>query len=575
MKKVLPYLKPFKWEMIGCLVFVVLQSLADLMLPTLNSDIVDKGIMARNTDYIWRHGAIMLAVALGVVLCSVAAAYLSSKLSMGFGARLRSAVFEKVESFSQQDLDIFGTPSLITRTTNDVQQVQMGVMMTFRMLLSAPVMMVGGVIMAMQQDMELTVTLAIIVPLMLLTLLIVMLKAMPLFSVFQKKLDRVNQVMREKLSGVRVIRAFIRVDYEAERFDKANADHADVGLKIGRVMAVIFPIMTILFNGAAILIIWFGGHRIEVGMPFGHLQAFITYTMQILIAVMMATMMFIMLPRAFASAKRIREVLDVEPSIIDPTNAVALPEGPVTVSFDNVSFRYPNAESDVLHTISFEAKPGDTIAFIGSTGSGKSTLINLLPRFFDVTGGHIKLGGVDIRDLTLDTLRRCIGFIPQKAYLFSGTVASNLRYGNPNATDEQLWQALEVAQAKEFVESMENGLEAEISQGGTNVSGGQRQRLAIARALVANTNVYIFDDSFSALDFKTDSLLRAALKPRLTDAIQLIVAQRVSTIRHADAIMVLEDGRAVGYGTHDQLMTDCAVYREIALSQLNEEEAAS
>ncbi len=574
MLKLFRNLKPYAAFLILTLALLSGQALLDLYLPTLNKDIINNGIWTGDTAYIWRVGGWMLAAALGVVALTVGSSYLSSRIAMGFGRDVRTKVFAQVQSFSQQEIDRFGAPSLITRTTNDVQQVQMAVMMILRMMITAPIMAVGGTIMALRQDGPLSVSIAVILPIMGVIVGIIASRAMPLFKSMQKKLDRVSLVMREKLSGVRVIRAFLRNDYEAERFDEANRGHADVSLKVGKLMSWMMPIMTILLQGSVAAVLWFGGHRIaEGGMDMGKLTAFISYLMQILFSVMMATMMFIMLPRASASAERINAVLDAEPTVSDGPDTLDSP--PREVKFEHVGFRYPGAEENVLYDVSFTARRGQTVAFIGSTGSGKSTLINLLPRFYDVTEGSITLDGRDIRNFTLHSLRARMGFIPQKAFLFSGTVASNLRYGREEATEAEMWRALEIAQGKDFVFDMPEKLDAPISQSGTNVSGGQRQRLAIARALVAEPPIYVFDDSFSALDFKTDALLRQALKREVSDAIVFIVAQRVPTIMQADLILVLDEGKVVGKGTHKELLETCEVYRDIALSQLSEEEVSA
>jgi ATP-binding cassette subfamily B protein len=494
---------------------------------------------------------------------------------MAFGRDLRHEVFHTVQRFSLAELNTFGAPSLITRTTNDVQQMQMLVVMGLNIMVMAPFMAIGGIIMAVRQDAPLSLLIAVVIPLMAIILGFLMRNAMPLFKSMQQRIDRVNQVMREKLTGIRVIRAFVRSDFEERRFDVANRELSETMLGVGRLFAVMMPTVMAIFNLALVATMWFGGLRIDSGaMPIGNLTAFLTYIMQILMSVMMATFMFVMVPRAAASADRINEVLETQPQIADPVEPVVPEVRTGIVEFRDVEFRYPGAEDPVLCGISFTAEPGKTTAIVGSTGSGKSTLINLIPRFYDVTGGHLLVDGVDVRDMTQAELWSRIGFIPQAAFLFSGTVASNLRYGREDATEAELWHALDVAQGKGFVSALDEGLEAPITQGGTNVSGGQRQRLAIARALVKRPEIYVFDDSFSALDFKTDAALRAALARDTADATVIIVAQRVSTIRHADMIVVLDEGRIVGTGTHDELLGCCPTYGEIVRSQLTEEEAA-
>ncbi|KAF0207191.1 MAG: ATP-binding cassette subfamily B [Actinobacteria bacterium] len=570
------YLKPYRLQVALVSTLVLIQSIGNLYLPELNAEIINNGVALGDTAYILRTGGFMLLVTLLLGVTSIIAVYWGSKTAMGFGRDVRHAIFRRVESFSLAEVNTFGPPSLITRNTNDVQQVQMLVLLGLNMMLAAPVMSIGGVIMALRQDVPLSGLLVVIIPLMAIIIGSLMRKAIPLFKAMQVKIDRVNQVMREKLSGIRVIRAFVRSDYEEARFDEANLDLTDTSLKVARLFAIMMPSVMAIFNLSLVAVMWFGGLRIDSGaMPIGNLTAFLTYIMQILMSVMMAVVMFVMVPRAAASVERINEVLDTEPQICDPAAPAADTGACGIVEFRDVEFRYPGAEDPVLCGISFKAEPGQTTALVGSTGSGKSTLINLIPRFYDVTGGSILVDGVDIREMTQERLWDKVGFIPQKAFLFSGTVASNLRYGKEDATDEELWHALKVAQGKAFVSAMPEGLDAPIAQGGTNVSGGQRQRLAIARALVKRPEVYIFDDSFSALDFKTDSALRNALKNDITDATVIIVAQRVSTIMHADNIIVMDNGTIVGTGTHDSLMESCETYREIVHSQLTEEEIAS
>lgn len=579
MLTVFRYLKPYWKQLTVVSVLVLIQSISNLYLPDLNAKIINEGIARGDVGLIMRVGGFMLLVTLLLAACAIVAVFFTSRSSMGFGRDLRGAVFTKVQSLSQAEVNQFTAASLITRTTNDVQQMQMAVFMGFTMMFAAPVMTVGGVIMALRQDVPLSLSLAVVLPLMTAVVLIIMRRALPLFKLQQKKIDRLNQVVREKITGTRVIRAFVKTEHEAERFDVANRDLTGTALTIQRTVSLMMPALMLIMNLTTAAILWFGGHRIDDGaMPIGNLTAFIAYAMQILMSVMMAVVMFVMLPRAVASAERIEEVLVTEPSIVDPAPGPAAGPDPNrlrgVVEFRDVEFTYPGAEAPVLKDISFIARPGEVTAVIGSTGCGKSTLVNLIPRFYDVTGGAVLIDGIDVRNMTQEHLRDAVGFIPQKAFLFSGTVASNLRYGKEDASDDQLWAALDTAQGREFVSEMPGQLRAPIAQGGSNVSGGQRQRLAIARALVKKPSIYVFDDSFSALDFRTDSRLRAALRATVQDATVVIVAQRVSTIMDADRIVVLEDGLIVGTGTHDELMKSCDVYREIVHSQHAEEEIA-
>ena len=569
------YLKPYWKQVVLVMTLVLLQALANLYLPELNADIINNGLAKGDTDYIMRTGGIMLAVTLVLGIVSIVSVYWGSKTAMSFGRDVRHSVFRRVQDLSLAELNRFGAPSLITRTTNDVQQVQMLVVMGLNIMVLAPFMGIGGVIMALRQDVPLSGIIAVVIPVLAVVIGLLATRALPLFKTMQVRIDRVNQVMREKLSGVRVIRAFVREAQEERRFDVANADLSQTMLSVGRLFALMMPTVMVIFNLTLVATMWFGGLRIESGaMPIGNLTAFLTYIMQILMSVMMATIMFVMVPRAAASAERIREVLDTVPEITDPASPIVPSERRGVVTFENVEFRYPGAEQPVLCGISFTARPGQMTAIVGSTGSGKSTLINLMPRFYDVTGGRLLLDGVDVRDMTQAELWSRIGFIPQKAFLFSGTVESNLRYGRDEATEAELWHALEVAQGADFVRAMDEGLAAPILQGGANVSGGQRQRLAIARALVKRPSVYIFDDSFSALDFKTDAALRSALAHDTHDAAVIIVAQRVSTIMDADRIIVLDEGEIVGMGTHKELLRTNEIYYEIVSSQLSEEEIA-
>jgi len=569
------FLRPYRAQIVLVMALVLLQALANLYLPDLNANIINDGVAKGDTAFIMREGAVMLGVALVLGVISIISVYWGARTAMAFGRDLRHDIFRTVQSFSLAEMNRFGAPSLITRTTNDVQQIQMLVVMGLNVMVMAPFMAVGGVIMAIRQDAPLSLIIVVVIPLLAVVLGFLARNAMPLFKTMQKRVDRVNQVMREKLAGIRVIRAFVRTRYEEQRFDVANRELSETMLAVGRLFALMMPAVMAIMNLTLVATMWFGGLRIDSGaMPIGNLTAFLTYIMQILMSVMMAAFMFVMVPRAAASAERINEVLDTQSGLADPAEPVVPTTHRGVVEFRDVEFRYPGAEAPVLAGVSFTAEPGKTTAIVGSTGSGKSTLVNLIPRFYDVTGGQLMVDGVDVRDMAQAELWRRIGFIPQKAFLFSGTVASNLRYGREEATDEELWHALGIAQGKGFVAALEDGLDAPITQGGTNVSGGQRQRLAIARALVKRPSVYVFDDSFSALDFKTDAALRAALSRDTADATVIIVAQRVSTIMHADLIVVLEEGHVVGMGTHDQLLGCCPTYGEIVSSQMTEEEVA-
>ena len=568
------YLRPYRGPLVLVVVLLLVQSLANLYLPELNADIIDNGVATGDTDYILRTGGVMLVVTVVLGLVSIVAVYWAARVAMGVGRDLRGSVFRQVEAFSQAEVNTFGAASLITRNTNDVQQVQTVVLMGLTVMVTAPIMLVGGLVMALRQDVPLSGILLVIVPIMLVIIGALVRRAMPLFRTMQLRIDRINQVMRETLSGIRVIRAFVRTDYEEARFDRANGDLFATSLEVNRLFALMMPILMVIMNLTSVAILWFGSIRVDSGeMPIGNLTAFLQYVIQILFAIMMATFMFVIVPRAAVSADRIGEVLSTEPAIRDPDDPVSPPRTG-QVEFRDVEFRYPGAEDPVLRGISFTAGPGETTAIVGSTGSGKSTLVNLLPRFYDVTGGAVLVDGVDVRAMDRADLWGRIGLVPQKAFLFAGTVASNLRYGDADASAADLWRALEIAQAREFVEELDDGLDAPISQGGRNVSGGQRQRLAIARALAKQPPIYVFDDSFSALDFRTDARLRNALGQEVRDATVIIVAQRVGTILHADRIVVLEAGAVAGIGTHDELMMACPTYREIVLSQLSEEEVA-
>ncbi len=569
------YLQPYrKWLAI----IVLLQftgTVAALYLPSLNADIIDRGIATGDTAYIIRTGGVMLGVALLQIGCSIAAVWFSARTAMSFGRDVRSSIFHRVGSFSQREVQHFGAPSLITRETNDVQQVQMLVLLSCTMMVAAPIMMVGGVVMAMREDFGLSWLLGICIPALLLSVGFIVSRMVPSFRVMQERIDEVNRLLREQITGVRVVRAFVREPHETERFAHANEELTAVAVRAGRWLATMFPTVMLILNVSSVAVLWFGGHRVENGqMEVGALTAFLAYLVQILMSVMMATFMLMMVPRSAVCADRITEVLDTRSSVVPPEAPVTEVSEHGSLVFDRVEFTYPGADVPVVRDVSFEARPGQTVAVIGSTGAGKSTMVNLVPRLFDVTGGRVLVDGVDVRQLEPDLLWGTIGLVPQRAWLFSGTVRSNLQYGRPDATDEQMWQALEVAQGRDFVEAMPEQLDAPIAQGGTNVSGGQRQRIAIARALIRTPEIYLFDDSFSALDLATDARLRAALKPVTRDATVLIVAQRVSTIRDADLILVVEDGEVVGRGTHDELLVSCATYQEIVESQLSAEEAA-
>ncbi len=571
------YLAPYRTWISVVLVLLFLQALGQLYLPSLNADIINNGVVQGDVGYILRVGAWMLVVSLLAGAAAVVGVYYSSLAAMSFGRDLRAGLFAQGQRFSLREMNLFGAPSLITRNTNDVQQVQMFVVMGLTIIVLAPITAVGGVIMAVRQDAELSLTLLFIVPIMVALVAGIASRAVPLFRLVQIKIDKVNQVLREYLTGIRVIRAFIRTQHEEERFAAANADLTGTTLRVGRIFALLMPALQLVMSLSQVAIVWFGGHRVASdAMPVGNLFAFISYLMQILMSVMMATMVMMMLPRAAASADRINDVLDTVPAIHDPDSARTPTDEAGVVEFRDVTFGYPGAAEPVLHNVSFVARPGQTTAIVGSTGSGKSTLINLVPRLYDVSGGQVIVDGVDVREQNRERLWSRMGLIPQKAFLFTGDVASNLRFGAPQASDDELWAALRIAQGEDFVRATPNGLASPIEQGGSNVSGGQRQRLAIARALVRRPAIYIFDDSFSALDFATDAQLRMALArdPDVARATVLIVAQRVSTIMHAEQILVLDEGRVVGTGTHAELMRGCPTYREIVLSQISEEEAA-
>ncbi|WP_405139824.1 ABC transporter ATP-binding protein [Sphaerisporangium sp. NBC_01403] len=568
------YLRPYSSALAAVVLFQLVGTIASLYLPSLNADIIDQGVAAGDTGYILSTGGWMLAVSLVQIACSIAAVYYGARVAAGFGRDVRSSVFHQVGAFSAREVAHFGAPSLITRSTNDVQQVQMLVVMTCTMLVAAPIMGLGGIIMALRQDIGLSWLMLVCVPALLISIGLIVTRMVPQFRAMQTRIDLVNQVLREQLSGIRVVRAFVREREETRRFAEANDALTGTALRVGRLTALIFPTVMLILNVSSVAVLWFGAARVDSGeMQVGALTAFLMYLMQILMSMMMATFISIMIPRAAVCAERISEVLDTESSVRPPENPVRQVHGRAELEMRDVEFRYPGAAAPVLSGISFRAVAGQTTAVIGSTGSGKTTLVSLVPRLFDATSGTVSVDGVDVRDLDPQMLWTRIGLVPQKPYLFTGTVASNLRYGNPNATDEELWEALEVAQARDFVEAMPEGLEAPITQGGTNVSGGQRQRLSIARALVSKPEIYLFDDSFSALDLTTDARLRAALRPHTAEAAVVIVGQRVSTIADADQIIVLDDGVIVGIGTHDELLDSCPTYIEIVESQLTAESA--
>ena len=575
MKTFLKFIKPY-WGLVALTIFfVALQSFSDLILPDMNATIIDQGVMKGNTGLILTRGGIMIGLSILVGAATLATSYCSSKMSMLYGRDVRSALFYKIQSFSQQDMDEFGTATLITRNTNDVNQMQMMIQMVLRTILTTPIMLIGGVIMAAKQDPKLTIIMVCIIPVVAIMMVFIGKKAHPMFRLQQTQVDRMNEVLREQLSGVRVIRAFVRTPYEEKRYQTANEEMRRVATRAQVVMTIMMPATTIIMNFATLFAYYMGAVRIDSGvMQVGALTAFVTYLMQILMSVSMTSMLFNMIPRAITSVERVDKILNHQPSVTD--DAVQAEDFGTfqSLEFRNVDFAYPGAARKVLENISFTTHPGETTAIIGSTGSGKSTLVNLLPRLYDVTGGEILINGKDIRTVPQNKLRSYLGYIPQKAFLFDGTIASNLCYGKPDATEEEMWHALEISQGKSFVEDKPGQLQSSISQSGSNVSGGQRQRLAIARAVIRRPAIYIFDDSFSALDFKTDAKLRQALEDETKDAAVLIVAQRVTTVMNAHQIIVLDEGKVVGLGTHKELMQTCEVYKEIVLSQLSEEEVA-
>ena len=575
MLKLYRHLKPYTGYIVFILILIFMQTMSDLYLPTLMADIVDTGIVNGDTNYIMKLGSFMLLIAAGGAVCSIAASFLSSRTAMGLGQILREKVFTRVESFSLNEFDNLGAATMITRTTNDITQIQQVTIVILRMMISAPIMCIGGIIMALSKDKGLTIVLLVAIPILALVIAIIAYKGFPLFKLMQIKLDKLNLVLREGLTGMRVIRAFNREDFEIKRFELANNDLTQNAIKVNKIMAVMMPVIMLSMNLTTIAILWFGGIRIDNGeMQVGSLMAFIQYAMQIMFSIVMVTIMFVMIPRAAASAVRINEVLDTVPEIVDAKELQNADSKKGYIEFKDVTFHYPGAEEPALSNINFNVKPGEFTAIIGGTGSGKSTLINLIPRFYDVHSGSVLVNGVDVRNISQENLRSKIGFVPQKSVLFTGSIADNIRYGKKNATEEEVLKAAETAQAVEFISEMKEGFDSVISQGGSNLSGGQQQRLSIARALVRNPEIYIFDDSFSALDFKTDSLLRAALRQETKEATVLIIAQRVATVMDADRIIVLDDGTVSAIGTHKELLKTCAVYQEIVSSQLSEEELA-
>jgi ATP-binding cassette, subfamily B, multidrug efflux pump len=571
------HLRPYRAQVTTVVLLLLLQAIGQLWLPSLNADIINKGVLTGDTEYILRIGWLMLGVTVLVGVAAVVGAYFSAAAAMGFGRDVRAALFRRVQTFSLREVNSFGAPSLITRNTNDVQQVQTFIVIALLLMVSAPITMIGGVVMALRENAELSGLLLVIVPVMVGVIAIILIRAVPLFRSVQRKIDVINQILRENLTGIRVVRAFVRTRDEEERFATANADLTATTLAVTRLFAVTFPAMMLIINGASVAIVWFGAHLIDAGdLQIGSMTAFLSYVVQILFAVLMAIMSVVLVPRAAASSERIAAVLGTEPAIVDPgTPTPPRPEATGQVEFRDVEFRYPGAEAPVLHRITLRFSPGRTTAVVGSTGSGKTTLVNLIPRLYDVTGGAVLVDGVDVRERPLQELWSRLGLVPQRAFLFSGSVADNLRYGNETATDDELWHALEVAQARDVVDELPGGLAAVVEQGGANLSGGQRQRLAIARALVRRPAIYIFDDSFSAVDYATDARLRAALRADTRDVTVIIVAQRISTVLGADQIVVLDEGTVVGVGTHEQLLSTCPTYAEIVASQLQANEAAA
>ena len=569
------YLRFYKRDIAIVIGLQLLGTVAALLLPILNADIIDQGVVKGDTTYIVQVGAVMLGVTLVQIVCSAGAVFFGARTAMAFGRDTRAGIFQRVGTFSAREVSHFTAPSLITRTTNDVQQVQMVVLLAFTVMVAAPIMCIGGIALAMKVDLGLSWILLVAVPVLVLVIGFIVSRMVPQFRLMQVRIDEVNRVLREQITGIRVVRAFVREPWERNRFSKANDDLTETALRVGRWMALMFPLVMLVMNLSMVVVLWVGAHRVDAGLTeIGSLSAFLSYLVQILMSIMMATFMLVMIPRASVCAERITEVLDTSSSVVPPTQPVSSVGHRAEVEFRDVTFAYPGAEAPVLHDVSFRLSPGTTTAVVGSTGAGKTTLLSLIPRLFDVTGGAVLVDGVDVRDLDPDLLYSRLGLVTQRSYLFTGTVATNLRYGAPDATDEDLWNALRTAQAADFVADLPEGLDTRVSQGGTNFSGGQRQRLAIARAIVRRPEIYLFDDSFSALDLATDARLRAALRPYTADSAVLLVAQRISTILEADQIVVLEEGTVVGLGTHDELLTTCPTYAEIVASQLPAEVAA-
>ena len=575
MLKIYRNLKPYTFYLLGILVFQFFQAMANLYLPTLMSDITNNGIMKSDVPYIWRTGGWMLLVAAGGVVCAIFASFLGSRTAIGLGRILRNKIFRQVEGFSLHEFDKFGASTLITRTTNDIVQIQTTTILIFNMMVGAPITAVGGTILAFSEDKSLTIILACALPVIAIIIGFFAVKGMPLFKMVQAKLDKVNLVLRENLTGIRVVRAFDRIDHEKKRFDDASFDLTNNYIKVNRIMAFMMPSMMLIMNLVTISILWFGAIKVSNGTSnLGNLMAFMQYAMQILFSLLMLTMMFIMIPRAQAAAERVTQVLKTEPDISDPKEIRHANDEAGYIEFKDVTFRYHGAEEPAVSNITFSAKPGETTAIIGGTGSGKSTIVNLIPRFYDVDGGEVLVDGVNVKNMSQAELRAKIGFVPQKAVLFTGTITDNLKYGKDDANEDEVQHAAEVAQASDFISGMKEGFGTMLSEGGLNLSGGQKQRLSIARALIRKPEIYVFDDSFSALDFKTDAKLRSALKKETTDATVIIVAQRVGTVMDANRIIVLDEGKVAGIGTHKELMGNCEVYREIVSSQLSEEELA-
>jgi ATP-binding cassette subfamily B protein len=575
MIKLMRFLKPYSFILVIVVLFAFGQAMANLYLPTLMADIVDKGIINNDINYIWRIGGLMSLIAIGGTVCAIIGIFFSSRVATGFGKIVRAQIFHHVERFSLHEFDTVSSASLITRTTNDTTQVQQVLVIILNMMITAPITLVGGLILALHEDVGLSWIFVVIIPVLVIAIVVLMTRAIPMFQAMQKKLDKLNLILDEGLTGVRVVRAFDRVKHEEERFDEANHDLTGIAIRVNQLVASLMPIMMLVLNVSSVSILWFGSIRVNNGdLQIGALIAFLQYATQILFALLMVSMMFIMLPRSAASATRINEVLALEPEINDAAEVKEATGQRGYVEFQDVTFSYPGAEEPALSHISFTSKPGQVTAIIGGTGAGKSTLISLVPRFYDIDSGRILVDGVDVREMSQEHLRSKIGFVPQRAVLFSGTINENIRYGKEDATDEEIRHAAEIAQASEFISGMADGYDSVVAQGGTNVSGGQKQRLSIARALVRRPEIYIFDDSFSALDFKTDARLRAALKQEILESTALIVAQRVSTVMDADQIIVLDEGHIAGIGRHHDLMENCDVYREIVTSQLSATEIA-